>query len=513
MKIETIVDKVFLNKEEKKFIKSNKAKNIKGPSDGNHIILEINNDYFALIHNTYLINDKKFKDKKFIGLWTPCMQREKGLLNFFKFIIKYTVLTIEKNKWIKIYKSIGVQDVICINDDFKTNFFNYKNSFVKRNLEIKNKKEYLNLKFKDILVGELMYDFYLRYYKKFQLNFKDKYEIIKISNFVQCFYKNLNSIILKFNKKKIDRYIPWQTCYIQCGIPVRFFLKNGIKTIGKSQEVFSKKYTIKDSFQTLFFEDLRKDFLKLKYKKKNINKGFKSLKLKYQGKINSEINYLQFSSYNNKNFSNIKKNIDIVIFLPDFVDSPHSFGGKFVFSDFYDWIIATIKFLENYKNLNIAIKPHPNARYASKIGEEILKKNFSSNIWLDRNISNHSIFKKKPLFSISPRGSVLFDLAYHGIPSIAFGRNPCMAYPFTFTAMIKKQYFNFIKQGINKNLKLPKNYKDLVAECYFMNYLNKNEYFETISSKVKLKNYRSASTTTNISILKKYNEGFFNKLI
>jgi len=139
-----------------------------------------------------------------------------------------------------------------------------------------------------------------------------------------------------------------------------------------------------------------------------------------------------------------------------------------------------------------------------------LKKKYNQFNWLERSISNHSIFKKKPIIGISPRGSVLFDLAYHGIIPIAFGRNPCMAYSFVFTAKTKRQYFNLIKKGLIHNLKLPKNYKNLIAECYYMNYINKSDYYETRSSKIKLKNYRSASINSNLSMLKKFNDGFFN---
>ena len=45
------------------------------------------------------------------------------------------------------------------------------------------------LKDKNILVGELMYDFYLRYFKKYTVNFNDKYEITKIACYVSTFLK------------------------------------------------------------------------------------------------------------------------------------------------------------------------------------------------------------------------------------------------------------------------------------------------------------------------------------
>ena len=55
-----------------------------------------------------------------------------------------------------------------------------------------------------------MYDFYLRYFKKYTINFDDRYEIIKIANYVSSFVKNLNQLISDLGLKNIDKYIPWQ---------------------------------------------------------------------------------------------------------------------------------------------------------------------------------------------------------------------------------------------------------------------------------------------------------------
>ena len=160
MNFETIKNKVILSNEEKKFIQINKKK-FKISKKNKYIILEINNNHFTLVHYAYLLNDKKYKNNQFVGLWTQCIPREKGLLNLLKFFLKFSIFKIEKKKWERLYSSIGIKKVVSINDDFKTNFFNSKGDFLRKNLRISSKKHYLNLKFKNILVGELMYDFYL----------------------------------------------------------------------------------------------------------------------------------------------------------------------------------------------------------------------------------------------------------------------------------------------------------------------------------------------------------------
>ena len=99
-----------------------------------------------------------------------------------------------------------------------------------------------------------------------------------------------------------------------------------VKVIGKSQEVFSKKYTQRDFFQSMFFEDLKKNFAKFKNKKFKLKQSLNSLRSRYRGKINPELNYLLTSPFRKSNLK-ISKNIDVIIFLPDFIDAPHSSGG------------------------------------------------------------------------------------------------------------------------------------------------------------------------------------------
>ena len=184
----------------------------------------------------------------------------------------------------KLYSSIGIKKIVSINDDFETNLLNYENKFIKKNLRISTKQNYLNLKIKNILVGELMYDFYLRYFKKYTMNFNDKYEITKIACYVSTFLKNLNYLLYELGLKNIDRYIPWQAAYIQCGVLYFFYIKK-IQVIGKSQEIFSaniqKRFLSQCSWS-------KKKFSKFKNKNLKLKQSLKSLKSRYGGNINGK---------------------------------------------------------------------------------------------------------------------------------------------------------------------------------------------------------------------------------
>ena len=140
MDFDEVKKKIFLSKEEKKFINLNKKK-IKISKQRKYIVLEVNNNHFSLVHYAFLINEKRFEKYKFIGLWTPITFRERGFINFLKFILKYIIFELEKKKWEKLYSSIGLDKLVSLNDNFKSNFFIYKNSFTKNNLKITKKKK------------------------------------------------------------------------------------------------------------------------------------------------------------------------------------------------------------------------------------------------------------------------------------------------------------------------------------------------------------------------------------
>ena len=202
------------------------------------------------------------------------------------------------------------------------------------------------------------------------------------------------------------------------------------------------------------------------------------------------------SPYDKKKLLKINKKFDVIIFLPDFADAPHCYGNL-VFDDFSDWIEETLEFLK-LKNLTVAVKEHPHSWVFSSVKfTETLKKKYNNLIWLNRNISNFEIFKNKPRFGISPFGTVLHELAYHKIIPIAAGPNPHMAYNFVFTPNNKKHYFSLINQAIHSKLKLKKNFKEKIAECYYMFFLNNDDYIKNRSRELNLQKLSTISWRRN----------------
>ena len=501
--------RVFLNDVEKNFLKLNHPR--RNLNKGNKIILlEMGEDIYFLVHFYFLLKKKMFQNKKIVGLWiNPGNIKKPGIRGTIAFLFQCLILHLIKLKWKKIYKCLGVNEVIELNNNFKDNVFVRNTNFINKNCNLKNKEDVLSINFKGIKIGDLIYDHYLRFNNTVTFDIKNRYAIKRLLNFIETSNENLNNFYFK-NKNNILYYISQKAFYTN-GFAVRYFLNKNVKTLGGIEDnKYIKKFSKNDYRATTKCENLPIKFKFLKNKRRKISLSKKKLRDKFSGKISLELNYMRKSSYNKKKTFKIKKKFDAIIFLPDFSDAPHIYG-KVVFNDFVDWIHETLRFLK-LKNISIAIKEHPNSWVYNTIKfQENLKKKYSNLIWLNKNISNIAIFNNKPKFGISPFGTVLHELAYHKIIPIAVGSNPCMGYDFVFTPKNKKHYFELINKAIMNKLYLKKNFKEKIAECYYMFFLHNDDFLKNESRELNLKKYLPSVGMKSITILDKFNKGYFNK--
>ena len=496
---------IFFNKAERDFVNSKHLNKIDKKSS-KIVLVEMGIDIYFLVHFYFLLKEKNFKNKKLVGLWiNPMRMKRPGFIGTFAFLFQYLIQYFIKLKWKKIYRCLGFNSFIELSNDFKDSVFIKNSNFVKNYKRLKKKEDILKLKYQGIKIGDLIYDHYLRFKGDVKFNTKNVHYIKILLNMIEGANNNLNKYYLK---NKIDYYIPQKAFYIN-GFAIRYFLNKKIKTIGGIENIkYVKKFSDKDYLAGTRSQDLPKKFKKLNNKSKKIRLAKKYLRKKFDGKINNEFRYMRQSTFSKNSNLKIKKRFDAVIFLPDFSDAPHIYGDL-VFNDYSDWIEETLDFLKK-KNLSIAIKKHPNTWvFSSQKYNDEIKYKYNNLIWLDKNVSNSEIFKKKPKFGISPFGTVLHELAYHKIIPIAVGSNPHMGYDFVFTPKSKKNYFNLINKAIETKLKFKPNLRDKIAECYYMYHLHNDDYIKNRSRDLKLQNYLPAIGRRSIEILEKFNKGHF----
>ena len=291
---------IYLNK-----IKKNWNKIILDESTRNYI--KFNKNKFKknrfLIKKASIVLIDLFYHPPFIHFWGIIANYliEKHNINtkFFYFPLhetRFTKYNFSIYRIKKIYDSLNIRE--GINEiNFKHNANEIKN-LEKKYLSIKNKKNLQEFKYKNIKIGDLIYDTYLRTKFSPTIDLSDK-TLFRI--FYRCI-KNFDEINHFFQRNKVKLILPSHTNYIQYGLIVRIANKKNIPVVmihsrNRGNNEFRLKLIRKDfpGETNLGFLSYRKDFRKLKNKKELRNKAMKFLEKRLKGK--NKLSYLKVSPY------------------------------------------------------------------------------------------------------------------------------------------------------------------------------------------------------------------------
>lgn len=375
-------------------------------------------------------------------------------LFLFKFIEQFFIT----RKIHSFHREINVSNFLYPRYNFFNSFKYFPKAFILF-LSLKEKKDILQIKHEDVLIGDLIYDSYLRYFKKKTVNIKDLNLIFLLARA----FSDIN--YLERISEKIDIYLTGYTTYIISGLPSRIFVKNDIEVYTFANFVTGKKLNFQDFSQNKSYWNYKQYFSILPNKNDKIVKGLDLINNRING-IN-DLKYMKFNSYLDKNQIEDLK-FEGVIFLHDFTDSNHVYRWS-LFEDFYEWLLFTLNLIEKY-NLNIALKPHPNQNITSKKIVDKLKKKYYYLNWIDERIPNHILFSSGIKLGISVYGTVLSELAFKNIIPICCGDNPAINYDFIFNAKTKEEYVDYI---INYNKLIFKdNRLDEIGEFVYVNHIN-----------------------------------------
>ena len=471
-----------------------------------YILIQTVTDYYYLAYYKSLFLDKKFIDYEVIGLW-PYFQRTTRKRHILLEVLNEIYLNLfdylEFLKWRKLYRSIGVKKIERLNISiFEKTYFKFINKPSNFCFENKNFYEY---KINDIDIGDLLYDTYLRYRAQ-PTYLKSDHAFLK-----KLIYKS-NMVILKlekiYDKYRFESFYTSYSSYLHHGIPVRFFLKKNIEVFsGQNNSQYNKKLSKSDTSHAENYLSYKSMINQVKKNQKILNFSDEDLKLRFSQDKYNKLSYLHTDTYNYNKKKKINLNqingLEGIVFLQDFYDSPHCWG-KIAFDDFYKWTIYTLNIIKKY-NLKIGVKPHPNSWHNSKdsiLIYERLRKKFPDVVWVDKDYPNKIIFNKIK-FGISCAGTVLFELAYHGIKAISCGEHPGKDFNFTINAKDKLQYKDILLNI--QNIHLPNYSKlDLLIYNYLYYHANLDEY-ENIARKLNLKNIDFASSDGLLEFMNRIN--------
>lgn len=467
---------IFLDKYEKEFCKFNEKywRNTSQQTNKGIILVELFPWYPLIYFWSFLINILSLKKKCIPKFYYFSLYGDHPLVSFFKI-----------KKLTKIYNSFNVTRGV-IEKDFKNinnKIDTFKNNFAK----IKKKGDLINYSRKGVIIGDLIYDTYLRTTFEPTVNLKDE-RLKKI--FIRS--EKILDLILDYFKNNNVRYVvPSHFCYSTFGIVARAAIKKNIKVIkvrhqNNAQASFRLIISDKWCLDEPPYYNFKKEFSKFdKFKKnKSLKVGKRILHNRLSGKYDPSLAHMQKSQFRKSNskqfFSMDKQKKSIIIFPHCFYDYPHRYRSM-LFNDFYEQVIFILEKSKLNKEYNWFYKPHPHSLSGHiDIHKEIIK-NYPNVKFIKKNTSHKEILKLNPICIITNHGTVAHEYAANDILAINTGDNPHINYNFSLTPKNLKQLnqildnLDFYEKRHNINKK--EIYEFMFMHNYYYPNLNKENYF------------------------------------
>ena len=426
--------KIFLDNNDKDFISHNTnifSRNIETKGNDKIVLLELNESSPNLISYSYLSSVLAKKYNASVYSFFPRVPRN----NFHKFLWWYR--SFFGFKTTKLFKSFGSKGLIVpsLNKSMieeTDKIFNEKIHFVK------SKDQLENLTIYGIIFGDLVYDYYLNYYKESQIDINSsKFRqhlryCIKCVVFWKHFMQNNNIKAINVSHTVYTNAIPLRVA-IDCGIAS--FQTN-------AHDVY--RLSNKNYFAYLNFKEYREIFKNLPRSNqiKGMSKAKEKLQSRFSGEVGVDMVYSKKSAYGeNLEFRLIRKspNLKILVAPHCFFDSPHPYGNN-LFPDVQEWLKELID-ISKKTNYDWYVKTHPDFIQETKDVVDEFFKNIPNFTILPSNASHNQIIEEGINFALTIYGTIGFEYAAQNLPVInASLNNPHIAYDFNINPKSRKEY-------------------------------------------------------------------------
>jgi hypothetical protein len=307
--------------------------------------------------------------------------------------------------------------------------------------ELDTKEDVLSLKMAGVLVGDLIYDSYLRFKPAATVDVGDFYLALVVWQAVRDVRRAMHYMSTVRPKVYLTSY----SSYIQHGIAARVALQCGVRvfSFGNRQEII-KELTISDWVHLRHPDSYRGDFGLLATPAARLAEAEEKLGSRLAGNLDSATAYMSRSAYADSTARMPDVRGAIVVFLHDFFDSPHCYRWM-LYTDFWEWTLATIRIAKSL-NQRILLKPHPNQIAPSKGVVRRLRRMFPAIEFLSPSTSNRQLADGGIACALTVYGTVAHEMAYLGIPTITAGDHPHVSFDFCRTARDPEEYAHFIGQ-------------------------------------------------------------------
>lgn len=331
--------------------------------------------------------------------------------------------------------------------------------------DLRSKDQLAALRVKDIHIGDLVIDSYLRFKPTVEVDLRDWYLFAVLRQAV----KDVDTASAWFAKMRPSLYLATYSTYVQHGIPARVAVAMGIRTLtfANAQEV-GTELTPEHLFHSKRCAGYSADFAKLPDRDAKLARAAEMLGNRLSG-IPDSATSNQRSAY----VVNTLRVPDVrgaaVVFLHDFYDSAHIYHWM-LFHDFWEWACFTIETLQA-AGRPFVLKPHPNQRAESGIELVRLQARYPRVPFISPEVSNRQLVDAGMACAITVYGSVAAEMAYLGVPSISCGDSPHASFGSFHLARSREGYSALLRDFPN----LGRDAARMEAEAcalYYMHQLN-----------------------------------------
>jgi hypothetical protein len=329
-----------------------------------------------------------------------------------------------------------------------------------------SKRDFENFSYRGILIGDLIYDHYLRKARKLTLDFNDPSLAFHTSEFLQyCDY-----FLDYFMENKVNAVICSHPVYY-FGIPARVAVSKGIDAYLVDNRRATKINETNPFPYTSQWKNLRSHFNSFNEssKEKALEVGQSRLKKRISGD-KEDLGGEWRTKHSHPwmfNVEDLKDRPSVLIALHDFIDSCHRYGTGF-YPDFYEWLLDLAEMSKNSK-LNWLVKPHPWAlRDVSEKLLEIVSK-FPHLKVIPPETDNQELVRRGLKYCLTVHGHIAHELPFLDVIVInASIQNPHEDFQFSLTPSSLSEY----REKINnlESVHFDPN-KESLFEFYFMNYV------------------------------------------
>lgn len=285
----------------------------------------------------------------------------------------------------------------------------------------RDKDQFVALSVNGVQIGDLVIDSYIRYRPWPEFRPRDPYAARVLRQALRDVEKAFNY----FRSRQPRVFLTSYSCYVQHGVPVRVAVALGVEVIsfGNYQKM-AKPLSIEDTTHLSEHWNYRRHFeaLPAHEQAQLLDEANDRLRGRMQGEIDNAIGYMRKSAYDVRNCDVPDVKDAVVIYLPDFYDGIHVYRWS-VFHDFWEWTRFTIETLEK-ASIPFWIKGHPNVAPDSVFVYDMIRMRYPQARFLPPGVTTAQLARAGMACGASPRGTVLSELPYLGVPVLAGGDHP-----------------------------------------------------------------------------------------